>query len=112
LRENTVQDWKAYGQITLEKALVAKRVGSLLKDEIMGRLLFSEVKLSPLDRTVNKDMTIEVDEEEIHLLTTPGHWKAGISLYLPSTKVLFKRYTLLHVACAPPIEKHFVLGGL
>lgn len=37
---------------------------------------------------------IKVDDEEIHILNTPGHWKACLCVYLPSSKVLFAGDTI------------------
>jgi len=59
------------------------------KDESLRELLFGDVELSSLDQTIDKDTVLRVDDEEIHVLCTPGHWKACLSVYLPSSKVLF-----------------------
>ena len=64
------------------------------KDESLRELLFGDVELLPLDQTVDKGKVYKVDDEEIHVLNTPGHWKACLSVYLPSTKVLFAGDTI------------------
>jgi len=63
-------------------------------DESLKEALFGDVELSPLDQTIDKDTVIKVDDEEIHILDTPGHWKACLSIYLPSSQVLFAGDTI------------------
>jgi ribonuclease/clavin/mitogillin len=90
LRENPMQQWKEF--IT---ALYDRWFSELYsKDEDLKEILFGDISLSPLDQSVDKDTVINVDDEEIHVLCTPGHWKACLSVYLPSTHVLFAGDTI------------------
>jgi len=86
LREYLIQNWKKW----VEEQ--NRRWKFWEESEI--ELLFGGVELSPLDQTINKDTVIQVDDEEIHVLYTPGHWKACLSVYLPSSKVLFAGDTI------------------
>jgi len=90
LRECMIQKWKEF------VADIYGRWFSELyaKDEALRELLFGDIELSPLDQTIDKDTVIKVDDEEIHVLYTPGHWKACISVYLPSSKILFAGDTI------------------
>jgi len=87
LREYMIQNWKEFVD-----ELYNRWFGS--KDEFLRGLLFGDVELSPLDQTIDKDTVIKVDDEEIHVLGTPGHWKTCLSVYLPSSKVLFAGDTI------------------
>jgi cyclase len=64
------------------------------KDKSWREHLFGDVELSPLDQTIDKDTVIKVDNEKIHVLCTPGHWKASLSVYLPASRVLFAGDTI------------------
>jgi len=86
LREYMIQNWREWVQDW------NKRMKFWEESEI--ELLFGDVELSPLDQTIDKDTVIKVDDEEIHVLYTPGHWKACLSVYLPSSKVLFAGDTI------------------
>jgi glyoxylase-like metal-dependent hydrolase (beta-lactamase superfamily II) len=57
------------------------------KEEL--NVIFGDVELSTLDQTVDKDKRIKIDDEEIHILCTPGHEKSCLSVYLPSSRILF-----------------------
>jgi len=81
LREYLIQNWREF-------------IKQRIKDDTERELLFGDVELSPLDQTIDKDTIIKVDNEEIHILYTPGHWKACLSVYLPSSKVLFAGDTI------------------
>jgi len=85
LREYAIQNWREF-VINLYGRWFSQLYS---KDESLRELLFGDVELSPLDQTINKDTVIKVDDEEIHILNTPGHWKACLSVYLPSSKILF-----------------------
>jgi len=85
LRDNPMQNWKEF-IVTLYNRWFNELYS---KDENLKELLFGDIELSPLDQTIEKDTVIKVDNEEIHALDTPGHWKACLSVYLPSSKVLF-----------------------
>jgi len=85
LRENKIEGWRDF--VT---SLYTRWFSELYsKDESLRELLFGDVELSPLDQTIDRDTVFKVDGEEIHVLDTPGHWKACLSVYLPSSKVLF-----------------------
>jgi len=90
LRENPMQNWKEF-----IAALYNRWFSELYsKDEDLKELLFGDIELSALDQSVDKDTIITVDDEEIHVLCTPGHWKACLSVYLPSSRVLFAGDTI------------------
>jgi len=90
LREHVMQNWEEF--VT---NLYNRWFSELYsKDKELRELLFGDVELSPLDQTTDKDTIIKVDNEEIHVLYTPGHWKACLSVYLPSSKVLFAGDTI------------------
>lgn len=63
-------------------------------DEKRRELKYGDVELFPLDETVDRDRVIEIDGEEIDILTTPGHWEACLSLYLPASRILFAGDTI------------------
>jgi len=86
LHEYLIQNWREWIQNW------NKRMN--LWDESDIEHLFGDVELSRLDQTIDKDTVIKVDNEEIHVLNTPGHWKACLSVYLPSSKVLFAGDTI------------------
>jgi len=81
LRGYFIQNWRGF-------------IKQWFEDEAERELLFGDVELSPLDQTIDKDTVIKVDEEEIHVLHTPGHWKACLCVYLPSSRVLFAGDTI------------------
>jgi len=81
LREYFIQNWRDF-------------IAQWFEDEAEKELLFGDVELSPLDQTIDKDTVIRVDDEEIHVLYTPGHWKACLSVYLPSSRALFAGDTI------------------
>jgi len=58
-------------------------------DEILG-----DVILSIPDRIIDKDTILKIDNEEIHLLVTPGHTPDSISVYHPISKTLFAGDTI------------------
>jgi len=90
LREPVMQNWREF--VT---DLYNRWFSELYsEDESLRELLFGDVELSPLDQTIDKDTIIKVDDEEIHVLNTPGHWKACLSVYLPSSRVLFAGDTI------------------
>jgi len=90
LREYMIQNWREF-VTDLYSRWFEKQYS---KDESLRELLFGDVELSPLDQTIDKDTIIKVDDEEIHILYTPGHWKACLSVYLPSSRVLFAGDTI------------------
>lgn len=53
-----------------------------------------DVKLFPPDQTFKEDITLRVDNEELHLLYTPGHVPSEISVYHPKSKTLFAGDTI------------------
>lgn len=63
-------------------------------DEKARDLIYGDVELFPLDETVDQDTTITIDGEEIEILTTPGHWEACLSVYIPSSRILFAGDTI------------------
>jgi len=81
LREYMIQNWRE----------VTKTFES---NEARRELIYGDVELSPVDQIIEKDTAIKVDNEEIHILYTPGHWKACLSVYLPSSRVLFAGDTI------------------
>jgi len=90
LREYMIQNWREF----VTNLYIRWFSEQYAKDEALRELLFGDVELSPLDQTIDKDTVIQVDDEEIHALYTPGHWKACLSVYLPSSKVLFAGDTI------------------
>ena len=92
LRENKIEGLREF--VT---DLYKRWFGKYLSKEDAKELkeaLFGDAELSLLDQTIDKDTVIKVDEEDIHILNTPGHWKACPSVYLPSSKVLFAGDTI------------------
>jgi len=85
LRNNRIEDWREFVD-TLYDRWFSELYS---KDQSYRKFLFGDIELSPLDQTIEKDTVIKVDDEEIHILNTPGHWKACLSVYLPSSRVLF-----------------------
>ena len=86
LREYLIKNWREWIQDANRR--------TKLWDESDIELLFGDVELSPLDQTIDNDTVINVDNEEIHVLNTPGHWKACLSVYLSSSRVLFAGDTI------------------
>jgi glyoxylase-like metal-dependent hydrolase (beta-lactamase superfamily II) len=58
-------------------------------DANAGEIVFRDVHLYPLDRTINSEETIQLDNEEFVVIPTPGHNNACLSIYLPNSKILF-----------------------
>ena len=50
---------------------------------------YGNVRLSPLDETISQDTCLEIDGGTIEITVTPGHWEACLSVYSPSSKILF-----------------------
>lgn len=59
-----------------------------------GKILFKNIKLCSIDQTINKDITLKIDNEKIILLETPGHTNANICVYIPKSRVLFASDTI------------------
>ena len=75
-------------------------------DEKARDLIYGDVELFPLDETVDQDTTITIDGEEIEILTTPGHWEACLSVYIPSSRILFAGgHHLLRLQPNDPIRR-------
>jgi len=90
LREHRIQNWREF--VT---DLYTRWFSELYsKDEALRELLYGDVELAPLDKTIDEDTVIKVDDEEIHILVTPRHWKACLSVYLPSSRILFAGDTI------------------
>jgi len=90
LKENKMRGWREFVD-----GLYNRWFSELYsKDESWRKFLFDDVKLTPLDQTIDKDTVIKVDDEEIHVLCTSGHLKACLSIYLPSSRVLFAGDTI------------------
>jgi glyoxylase-like metal-dependent hydrolase (beta-lactamase superfamily II) len=88
LRENKLQGAKEF-VCSLFKRWFSEKCFSESQIREQIEALFGNVELSQLDQTVDEDSVIRVDDEEFHVLNTPGHWKACLCVYLPSSKVLF-----------------------
>lgn len=58
-------------------------------DPLEGEAILGEVVLSPPDRVVERDTVLNIDDDEIHVLATPGHGWDELSVYHPKSKVLF-----------------------
>ncbi|UCF04118.1 MAG: MBL fold metallo-hydrolase [bacterium] len=54
-----------------------------------GDRIFGDVVLSVPDQVIEKDTILTIDDEEIHILYTPGHVSTEISIYHPHSKTLF-----------------------
>jgi glyoxylase-like metal-dependent hydrolase (beta-lactamase superfamily II) len=92
LRENKLQGAKEFID-----SLFKRWFGEWLSEDLIRQqieALFGDVELSQLDQTIDEDTMIKVDDEEIHVLNTPGHWKACLSVYLPSSRILFAGDTI------------------
>lgn len=80
------------------KEYLMPNFGKVLKtfelDEKATDLIYGDVELFPLDVKVDRDTKIDVDGEEINILTTPGHWEACLSVYIPSSRILFAGDTI------------------
>ncbi|UCC40399.1 MAG: MBL fold metallo-hydrolase [Candidatus Aminicenantes bacterium] len=59
-----------------------------------GDLIFGDVLLSEPEQLIEKDTILNVDDEEIHLVFTPGHTTDSISVYHPKSKTLFAGDTI------------------
>jgi len=90
LREYLIQNWREF----IDECYNRWFSELYSKDESWRKPLFGDIELSPLDQAIDKDTTLKVDSEEIHILHTPGHWKACLSVYLPSTQTLFAGDTI------------------
>ncbi|UCE17351.1 MAG: MBL fold metallo-hydrolase [Gemmatimonadota bacterium] len=51
--------------------------------------IFGDVLLSHPDQIITQDTVLQIDGEEIHLLTTPGHLPDELSVYHPKSRTLF-----------------------
>lgn len=80
---------KEYLMPNFRKVLKTFELGEKATD-----LIYGDVELSPLDIKVDRDTAIDVDGEEIEILTTPGHWEACLSVYVPSSRILFAGDTI------------------
>lgn len=54
-----------------------------------GDSIFGDVVLYSPDQVIEKDTTLIIDGEEIHILYTPGHVPTELSIYHPRSKTLF-----------------------
>jgi cyclase len=68
------------------KAFIVRRY--MTSQEEADRVL-GDVVLTLSNRLIEEDTVLKVDGEEIHLLVTLGHVPSGLSVYCPSSKVLF-----------------------
>ncbi len=50
---------------------------------------FGDVKLFLPDEIFKEDMNLQIEDDELLLLYTPGHVPSGISVYHPKSKALF-----------------------
>lgn len=58
-------------------------------DKILG-----DVVIYVPDQCIEKDTTLNIDSEEIHLLATPGHVQDELSVYHPKSRTLFAGDTI------------------
>lgn len=59
-----------------------------------AKILFGKIKLCNIDKTINKDSTLNIGGEKIILLTTTGHTDSNICVYVPKSKILFASDTI------------------
>lgn len=56
--------------------------------------ILGDVELSPPDEMFNEDTALELDDDSLLLLHTPGHVPSEISIYHPESKTLFAGDTI------------------
>lgn len=76
------------------KKLIKILVGRKEFDYESAKILFGKIKFCDIDKTISKDTTLNIDGEEIILLTTPGHTDSNICVYIPKSKILFASDTI------------------
>lgn len=76
------------------KKLIKILVGRNELDYESAKILFGKIKFCDIDKTISKDTTLNIDGEEIILLTTPGHTDSNICVYIPKSKILFASDTI------------------
>ena len=76
---------KQYKQFLVERQKWSKEKG----DKIFG-----DVILYKPDQVIDQDFILNIDGDEIHLLSTPGHTPDSISVYHPKSKTLFAGDTI------------------
>lgn len=54
-----------------------------------AKVAFRDVLLYPLDRYIGTEEIINFGETAVHIIPTPGHSNACLSVYLPQSKILF-----------------------
>jgi len=63
-------------------------------DPQKGDKILGDVLLSLPDQLIEKDTVLRLNNEEIHLLVTPGHVPGEISVYHPASRTLFAGDTI------------------
>jgi len=85
VREFLENDNGRYKRFIVEKCKWDSQKG----DEILG-----DVLLSLPDQLIEKDTVLRLNDEEIHLLVTPGHVLSELSVYYPASRTLFAGDTI------------------
>jgi len=80
LRENYQNQKKKFSSIGLSKE--------------EGNRIYGDVRLSTPDQVIQQDTVLKIDDDEIHLLVTPGHVYDEISVYHPKSRTLFAGNTI------------------
>ncbi|MCL0063792.1 MBL fold metallo-hydrolase [Dehalococcoidia bacterium] len=63
-------------------------------DQQKGDELLGDVLLSLPDQLIEEDTVLRLDNDEIHLLVTPGHVPSELSVYHPASRTLFAGDTI------------------
>ena len=84
-------DWVARLDGTLYKQFLAQRAGWSPEER---DLIFGDVILTVPDEGIEKDSVLIIDDEEIHVLFTPGHVTDELSVYHPKSRTLFPGDTI------------------
>jgi len=59
-----------------------------------GDRIYGSVVLSIPDKTIDKDLVLNVDGEKLHILVTPGHTTDSLVIYHPHSETLFAGDTI------------------
>ncbi len=59
------------------------------EEEILAGLISGDLEPIPISRTLSENDEIEIGEEKLKVISTPGHTQGCISLYEPKRKILF-----------------------
>ncbi|MEM4966427.1 MAG: MBL fold metallo-hydrolase [Sulfolobales archaeon] len=85
-----------------KKVIERKRMGGTNPYEKLFRLDFSGYAYTPQDMTIDKEMSIFLDDEEVRLVYVGyAHTTSDIYVYLPSQRITFAGDLLFSPPCTP-----------